>query len=150
MKRTVFALASVAGVLFGAGSGPALANVSIDSVPGSLPKTIAPMLYDIDVVPDLATMKIRGRETVTIDVLTPTDRVVVNALQTKVASATVDGVAATSVKDRAADDRDDLPASPRARARTSSRSPTRRPCKRARRACSSKNTPIKRRANPPR
>jgi aminopeptidase N len=81
-----------------AGASPARANVSIDSVPGALPKTIAPLSYDIAVVPDLKTMKIAGRETVKIDVLKPTASVVLNALQTTVSSARVDGVAATSVK----------------------------------------------------
>ena len=84
--------------LFAASSVAASASVAIDSVPGALPKTIVPVLYDIDIVPDLKTMKIHGRETVTIDVLKPTDAVVVNALQTSVSVATVDGIAASSVK----------------------------------------------------
>jgi aminopeptidase N len=87
-----------AAVLLSATSRPASASVAIDSVPGSLPKTIAPVLYDIDVVPDLKTMKIHGRESVTIDVLQPTAHVVLNALQTTVSSASVDGRLATSVK----------------------------------------------------
>jgi len=92
------AFALGAGLLSAAGTSPAQARVAIDAVPGSLPKTIAPVSYDIDVAPDLNAMKIRGRETVRIDVLKPTARVVLNALQTTVSSATVDGVAATSVK----------------------------------------------------
>jgi len=87
-----------AAVLLSTVATPALARVAIDSVPGALPKTIAPVIYDIAVVPDIATMKIHGRETVTIDVLKSTQAVVVNALQTTVASAAVDGVPATSVK----------------------------------------------------
>jgi len=75
----------------------ASAKANLDSVPGALPKTIVPLLYDIDVVPDLGTMKIRGRETVTIDVRRPTRRVVVNALQTTVTAASVDGIAASSI-----------------------------------------------------
>ncbi len=89
--------------LLGAGAAVAIttpsafAKADLDAVPGALPKTIVPMLYDIDIVPDLATMKIRGRETVTIDVRRPTRRVVLNALQTSVSAATVDGARASSI-----------------------------------------------------
>jgi aminopeptidase N len=87
-----------ASAAFAAVSAAASASVAIDSVPGALPKTIAPVLYDIDIVPDLKTMKIHGRETVTINVLKPTATVVVNALQTTVSLATVDGIPASSVR----------------------------------------------------
>jgi hypothetical protein len=93
----------VAAFLLSAGAGfasatlAASAKADLDSVPGALPKTIVPVLYDIDIVPDLTTMKIRGRETVTIEVRRSTRRVVLNALQTTVSAATVDGVAASSI-----------------------------------------------------
>jgi aminopeptidase N len=83
---------------FAGGTVAAFAHATIDSVPGALPKSIAPVLYDIDIVPDLKSMKIHGRENVSIDVLRATNAVVVNALQTTVSTASVDGVAATSVK----------------------------------------------------
>lgn len=78
---------------------PALARVTAATAPGPLPKTVVPVLYDITVAPDLNTMKIRGRETVTVTVIHPTKTIVLNALQTTVSSAAFDGksVAATSV-----------------------------------------------------
>jgi aminopeptidase N len=75
----------------------ASAKADLDSVPGALPKTIVPLRYDIDIVPDLSTMKIRGRETVTIEVRRETRRIVLNALQTTVSAATVDGIPASSI-----------------------------------------------------
>jgi len=77
---------------------PAAANVPISSVPGSLPRTVVPLVYDINVVPDMASMKIHGNETVTLRVTKPTNEIVVNALQTTVSSARLDGQAARSVK----------------------------------------------------
>nr|MDQ2664263.1 M1 family peptidase [Candidatus Eremiobacteraeota bacterium] len=99
MKPAVFcAFVLSAGAFIACTAGPAAARLSIDAIPGNLPKTVAPVLYDINIVPDITTMKIHGKETVTIDVITPTNRIVVNALQTIVASATLDGRPATSVK----------------------------------------------------
>lgn len=77
---------------------PADARATIDSVPGNLPKTIAPSSYDIDVVPDLAAMKINGHEKIAIDVLAPTDSVVLNALDTAISSARLDGTSQASIE----------------------------------------------------
>ena len=99
MKPTAFfAFALSAGAVVAAGLAPASARVAIDAVPGNLPKTVAPVLYSINIVPDMKTMKIHGNETITVDVLNPTKTIVVNALQTTVSSATLDGQKASSVK----------------------------------------------------
>ncbi len=99
MKRLFFLpfALSVGAFLF-LGTGPAKAKVGIAAVPGALPKTMQPVLYDINIVPDLTTMKIRGNELITIKVLKATNTVMLNALQTTVSSAKLDGRAATAVK----------------------------------------------------
>jgi aminopeptidase N len=61
------------------------------TTPGKLPKTVVPIHYALDLVPDLAKLIFAGSETVDIDVLAPTDRIVVNALDLTVEAATVDG-----------------------------------------------------------
>lgn len=98
MKRPAFVLAGFLSAILMYGVRPAAARVPIDAVPGSLPKTSVPLLYDIAVVPDMKAMKIRGNETVTFRVLKATNRLVLNALQTTIASAKVDGQTASSVK----------------------------------------------------
>ncbi len=97
MKRTVFLFALSASAIVISSIAPAVAGVAIASVPGNLPKTTAPILYDINVVPDIGTMKIRGRETVTFRAFKPTNRIVLNALQTSISAAKVDGQPATSI-----------------------------------------------------
>ena len=69
----------------------------IDAVPGALPRTVVPLLYDINVVPDMKSMKIHGSETVTLRVMKPTNDIVVNALQTTLSSARLDGQATRSI-----------------------------------------------------
>lgn len=85
-------------MLFASTLAPAGAHVSVAQVPGRLPKTVIPVRYDISVAPNLQTMKIAGHERVTIRVLKPTKTIVLNALQTTISQATLDGVAARSVK----------------------------------------------------
>jgi aminopeptidase N len=77
--------------------GIASARATIDGEPGALPKTVAPLSYDIAIVPDRATMTLAGRETVKILVRKATGTIVLNALNTKVASASVDGLPVASV-----------------------------------------------------
>lgn len=98
MKKPIFSA-----LLIGVGSfllcvAPLSARVSIAAAPGPLPKTVVPLLYDINVVPNLKTMKIAGNERVVVDVVKPTNTVVVDALQTTVQSAKIDGTSASSVK----------------------------------------------------
>ncbi|MBC5798602.1 MAG: M1 family metallopeptidase [Candidatus Eremiobacteraeota bacterium] len=97
MKRPALYLALCTGAFCVSTATPAAAHVPLDSVPGALPRTVAPLLYDINVVPDMKTMKIHGSETVTLRVMKPTSVIVVNALQTTVASARLDGQPARSV-----------------------------------------------------
>lgn len=56
-----------------------------------LPTDVVPILYDINVTPDAATMTFSGAETVQIDVRTPTKTITLNAANLVIKSATVDG-----------------------------------------------------------
>lgn len=61
------------------------------TTPGRLPKTVVPLHYTIDLKPDLDSLVIAGSEVVEIEVLAPTDRVVLNAVNMTLDFASVDG-----------------------------------------------------------
>ncbi|MDQ6826932.1 MAG: M1 family metallopeptidase, partial [Candidatus Eremiobacteraeota bacterium] len=95
MRRSffVFALAYALSVL--PASVMAAPHFTLDSTPGTLPKTIVPLDYDINIVPDMKSWKFAGNEWVTIKVRKPTNTVVVNALNITISAATLDGVSAS-------------------------------------------------------
>lgn len=99
MRQTyqISGLILTAGILL-LSAAPAAARVSAVSAPGHVPKTVVPLLYDIHVAPDLKTMKIAGNETITVDVRKPARTIVLNAEQTQISSARLDGVPAASVR----------------------------------------------------
>ena len=63
---------------------------SFDSTPGKLPKSVVPIHYTIELAPDLQALSIAGSETVEIDVREPVSRVVLNAVNTEIADASID------------------------------------------------------------
>jgi len=69
----------------------------IDSAQGLLPKTVIPTVYAIDVAPDPKTMKIAGRERITIVVRKPVGSILLNALQTTFGRVTLDDTPAAAV-----------------------------------------------------
>jgi aminopeptidase N len=71
---------------------------SIANAPGKLPKTAVPIHYQIHLRPDLDRMTIVGSETVEIEVITATDRLVLNALNMSFRAAAVDGVQASRIR----------------------------------------------------
>jgi aminopeptidase N len=84
------ALAIVAALV--AGSGARAESVySFATTPGRLPKNVVPTHYAIDLRPDLATRAVPGSEVVDIKVLAPTDRVVLNAVDMVMHSASLQG-----------------------------------------------------------
>ena len=102
MKQSAHsAWGSIAGAFFLASAllfaAPAAARVSIAQAPGPLPKSVVPTLYDISVAPDLTTMKIKGRETISINVLQPVTSITLNATQTTISSAILDGKPAAGI-----------------------------------------------------
>src|ERR1043166_176862 len=72
--------------------------------PGKLPKTVVPTHYAVDLTPDIEKLTIAGSEIVEIDVKTPTDRLVLNAVRMTFASAVLDGVDAAKVSFDAAEE----------------------------------------------
>ena len=60
------------------------------AAPGKLPKTVVPTHYAISLQPDLKTLAMPGVEVVDIDVLQPTSRLVLNALNMAIGSASLD------------------------------------------------------------
>jgi aminopeptidase N len=66
---------------------------SFAATPGRLPKTVVPLHYAIDLKPDLESLVISGSEMVEIEVLQPTDRLVLNAVNMTLDAASLDGEA---------------------------------------------------------
>ncbi len=68
------------------------AETSFDfaGTPGKLPKTVLPREYAIRIVPNLDKLTFTGSETIKIDVRKPTTQLILNALELKIARATVD------------------------------------------------------------
>jgi aminopeptidase N len=64
---------------------------SFAATPGRLPKTVVPTHYAIDLRLDLDAATIAGSEVIDLEVKEPTDRLVLNALNISVESATLDG-----------------------------------------------------------
>jgi aminopeptidase N len=86
----VFAFLCLA-VLLSCGAARADQPFSLATTPGRLPKTVLPVHYAIDLRPDLNALSIFGSESVDIRVLTTSDRLVLNALNIAIDSASIDG-----------------------------------------------------------
>ena len=63
---------------------------SFDATPGKLPKTVVPIHYAIELKPNLETLALAGSEVVDIEVREPTARLVLNAENMTLSSATID------------------------------------------------------------
>jgi len=64
---------------------------SFDTTPGKLPKTVIPVHYQIELTPDLASLKLAGMEVVDIEVREPTARLILNAVEMTLDAASIDG-----------------------------------------------------------
>ena len=89
----ITALALIVALLVGSGVSRAESGYSFATTPGRLPKTVVPAHYAIDLKPDLTILAVSGSEVVDIKVLEPTDRLVLNAVDMVVQSASLDGEA---------------------------------------------------------
>jgi aminopeptidase N len=58
---------------------------------GKLPKEVLPLEYAIRIVPDLEKLTFSGSETIKLKVETPVTKIVLNALEMEIASASIDG-----------------------------------------------------------
>src|SRR4051812_32573081 len=63
---------------------------SFDAMPGKLPKTVVPVHYVIELVPDLESLALTGVEVVDIEVREPTARLVLNAIDTTFGAVSID------------------------------------------------------------
>src|SRR5215831_10369540 len=75
---------------------------SFGATPGKLPKTVAPVHYALDLTPDLDKLTFSGSEAVDIDVMEPTGRLVLNAVDMTIDAAAIDGEAAPAITSDAA------------------------------------------------
>src|SRR3954468_22826243 len=92
--------------LLATGSSSAEPTYSFAATPGKLPKTVVPIHYSLDLQPDLDKFTIAGTEVVEIEVIEPTDRLVLNAVNLTVDTASIEangGSASQIVPDRAAE-----------------------------------------------
>jgi aminopeptidase N len=61
------------------------------NTPGQLPKDVVPIEYTLHVVPDIASRTYQGSQTIRIEVLHATSKIVMNALNIEIDSATLEG-----------------------------------------------------------
>ena len=83
-------LATAIAILFAA-SAQAEAPYSFGNTPGKLPKDVIPVEYEATLTPDLASNRFRGTETVEIDVLQTTSKIVLNVANIDISSASLQG-----------------------------------------------------------
>ncbi len=74
-----------------AGAAQAEAPFSFAATPGKLPKDVIPLLYDAHLVPDFGNDSFKGSQTVEIEVLRPTARIVLNAANLVIERAAIEG-----------------------------------------------------------
>jgi aminopeptidase N len=67
------------------------ASFSLDQAPGRLPKNVVPQGYNISVVPDVKTLKIAGKESITLDVRAATATIQFNSLNQVLRDVRLDG-----------------------------------------------------------
>ncbi len=70
----------------------------LDETPGRLPKDVVPLDYGIAITPDTKSLRVRGRETVLIQVRRSTARVQFNSLNQKLRDVRLDGRPVAGVK----------------------------------------------------
>lgn len=84
------ALALVSGIAVPMSS-LAEAPYSLASTPGKLPKDIIPLEYSVHLQPDIEANRFRGTQSVEIEVLRSTQKIILNALQLEIESASLSG-----------------------------------------------------------
>jgi aminopeptidase N len=89
MVMKVLCAAGLAMMLW-ASAAPAEPLYSFDTTPGKLPKSAVPSRYAISLTPDLQKLAIAGHETVDVEVREPVSRVVLNAVDIAIDTASID------------------------------------------------------------
>jgi aminopeptidase N len=92
MRDKQITRAAAAAVLaVAAASAQAEAPFSFDATPGKLPKDVVPLQYSAHIVPDIDANTFHGSETVEIEVRKATSRIMLNAANMEIDSATLSG-----------------------------------------------------------
>jgi aminopeptidase N len=103
LRSAAFAICAAAALLALAASHAAAEQAfSFASTPGTLPKTVTPVRYALDLTPDLDKLTFSGSELVDIEVAEPTTRLMLNAVELTIDAAAVDGEAASEITFHAA------------------------------------------------
>jgi aminopeptidase N len=76
---------------------PAAAPAAATQVPTQLPRNVRPLHYSISIAPDAPNLRFTGSTLIDVNVLEPTDTIVLNAVDLDFASVTVDGGARARV-----------------------------------------------------
>jgi aminopeptidase N len=74
------------------------APYAFGNTPGKLPKDVIPQEYTVNLIPDLATKTFRGTASVTIKILRPTSKIVLNQLNLEIDSAALSGKGMADLK----------------------------------------------------
>ena len=83
--------ATAVALALAAATAQAEAPFSFAATPGKLPKDVIPLLYDAHLAPDIGSDSFSGSQTVEIEVLRPTSRIVLNAANLAIERATLEG-----------------------------------------------------------
>jgi len=83
--------AAAVALALAAGAAQAEAPFSFAATPGKLPKDVIPLLYDAHLVPDFGNDSFKGSQTVELEVLRPTARIVLNAANLAIERAAIEG-----------------------------------------------------------
>ena len=90
-SRATPVLALALALAFTTAPAQAEAPFSFAATPGKLPKDVIPLLYDAHLVPDMKADTFRGTQRVEIEVLRPTERIVLNAANLAIERASLSG-----------------------------------------------------------
>jgi aminopeptidase N len=96
-RSAAFAVAAALAAAVPASQAAAEPVFSFAATPGTLPKTVIPVHYAIDLAPDLDKLKFAGSEVIDIEVAEPVTRLTLNAVNLTIASAAVDGEVADEI-----------------------------------------------------
>jgi len=88
---------SLAGCATTTTSPPAAAPAASAQIPSQLPRNVRPLYYSISAAPDAANLRFTSSVQIDIEVLEPTDTIILNAAELDFASVTIDGGARARV-----------------------------------------------------
>ncbi len=91
LSPTLVRLVSLTALAVTSMTSAAEAPYAFGSTPGKLPKDVIPQEYTVNLIPDVTSKTFRGTESITIKVLRPTSKIVLNQLDLNIDSASLAG-----------------------------------------------------------